>query len=216
MHLDLSWAHFLHPYLTKMEWWMRQISLSSKMPYGKPLETIQQMFPMVPIVLDGGTLLQRIPWIKRQTFEIIWEIFTRYIIMHYETNVMIVFDGYHGPSTKDTAHLRLVKVSLKNKLAVTKEVFLLNQHKQGFLNILWQRTYQWRYRGETCNWRLRYVGGPNSLGDKCYCNWEWHRPFDSVASPQIGEFKSIFLWGQEKSNIKFKPTTETFSIQKRS
>ena len=98
-------------------------------------------------IIDGGALLQRIPWIRGQTFESICQTYIKYILKHFGAKVIVVFDGYHGPSTKDTTHLRrskgrkssLFKVSLKNKLTVQKEIFLLNQHnKQGFLNILGQ------------------------------------------------------------------------------
>ena len=98
-------------------------------------------------ILDGVALLQRIPWIRGRTFESICHTYVRHILKHYGTRVTVVFDGYHGPSTKDTTHLHrskgrkssLFKVSLKDKLTVQKEIFLLNQHnKQGFLNILGQ------------------------------------------------------------------------------
>ena len=97
--------------------------------------------------LDGGVLLQRIAWIKGRTFESICHTYIRHILKHYGTSIIVVFDGYHGPSTKDTTHLhrskgrgsRLVKVARNNKLVVKKEIILLNQHnKQDFLNILGQ------------------------------------------------------------------------------
>ena len=55
--------------------------------------------------LDGGALLQRIPWTREQTFESICKTYIRHILNHYGKRVIIVFDGCQGISTKDTAHL---------------------------------------------------------------------------------------------------------------
>ena len=52
-------------------------------------------------VLDGGTLLQRIPWKKGDTSEDIASMYIKYVSKNF-LNPMAVFDGYKsGPTTKD-------------------------------------------------------------------------------------------------------------------
>ena len=56
-------------------------------------------------VLDGGALLQKIPWSRGSTFASIIGTYVRYITQRYR-NPVVVFDGYvSGPSTKDVTHL---------------------------------------------------------------------------------------------------------------
>ncbi|CAH3133198.1 unnamed protein product [Porites lobata] len=60
-------------------------------------------------VIDGGSLLQRIPWKRDETFNSIAKGYVEYIQQKF-TNPIVVFDGYNaGPGTKDTAHLRRTK-----------------------------------------------------------------------------------------------------------
>ena len=58
----------------------------------------------VQYVLDGGSLLHRIPWPRGATFGKIIDMYAEYVRNRYN-NVIIVFDGYgNGPSTKDHTH----------------------------------------------------------------------------------------------------------------
>ena len=58
-------------------------------------------------VLDGGALIQRLPWCQNATFDSICNTYVDYVEKKYGNSTAIVFDGYdEGPSTKDTAHLR--------------------------------------------------------------------------------------------------------------
>ena len=57
-------------------------------------------------VLDGGTLLHRIPWQLGDTYGKILQDYANYVTKHYGQEV-VVFDGYEaGPSTKDSTHQR--------------------------------------------------------------------------------------------------------------
>jgi hypothetical protein len=52
-------------------------------------------------VLDGGSLLHRIPWPRGATFGKIIDMYAKYVRNRY-SNAIVVFDGYgNGPSTKD-------------------------------------------------------------------------------------------------------------------
>ncbi|GFO18891.1 hypothetical protein PoB_004539600 [Plakobranchus ocellatus] len=60
----------------------------------------------IEYVLDGGSLLHRIPWRRSDTFAGIGQTYVEYIQRMY-MKPPIVFDGYNdGPSTKDATHLR--------------------------------------------------------------------------------------------------------------
>ena len=56
-------------------------------------------------IIDGRSLLQRIPWKRDETFNSIAKGYVEYIQQKF-TNPIVVFEGYNaGPGTKDTAHL---------------------------------------------------------------------------------------------------------------
>jgi len=60
-------------------------------------------------VIDGGSLLPRVPWKRDETFNSIAKGYVEYIQQKF-TNPIVVFDGYNaGSGTKDTAHLRRTK-----------------------------------------------------------------------------------------------------------
>lgn len=63
----------------------------------------------VHYVINGGALLQRIPWGHTATFDDICDSYIKYVAKRY-VKATIVFDDYPtGPSTKDTAHPRRSK-----------------------------------------------------------------------------------------------------------
>lgn len=103
----------------------------------------------VQYVLDGGSLLQRIPWPKGTTYEGICNLYVDYITKKYGKGTVVVFDGYTDePSTKDTAHLRRtagqtgksVNFVGDMKLNLKKNTFLANtSNKQRFINMLSER-----------------------------------------------------------------------------
>ena len=62
----------------------------------------------VHYVVDGGSLLQRIPWIVGDSYAEICNSYIQYLISHYgcKEKITVVFDGgYLEASTKDTTHL---------------------------------------------------------------------------------------------------------------
>ena len=99
-------------------------------------------------VVDGGSLLYRIPWSKRTKFENIAKSYVKYVKDHFlspNCSAKIVFDSYPTvPTTKDSTHLRRNKEKCTNIsitkhtiLDVSKAKFLSNQsNKQRFVNFI--------------------------------------------------------------------------------
>ena len=60
----------------------------------------------VCFVIDGSSLLHRLPWPRGSSYNELIQMYIDYVIRVYKKGT-VVFDGYsHGPSTKDVAHLR--------------------------------------------------------------------------------------------------------------
>ena len=83
-------------------------------------------------VVDGGSLLHRIPWQKGSTYNSICQKYTDYVMQHCG-RAFVMFDGYDsGPSTKDNTHLRrtrehMTQVHLgSTTMNVKKYMFLSN------------------------------------------------------------------------------------------
>ena len=57
----------------------------------------------IQYVLDGGALLQRIPWSRGSTYQDIFNQYTEYVARKY-ANAIVVFDGYESTNTKDVTH----------------------------------------------------------------------------------------------------------------
>ena len=98
----------------------------------------------VQFVLDGGSLLQRIPWTQGATYREICTVCTDYVAKKYG-EAIVVFDGYGESSTKDVVHQRQAKgqagvaVTFTGdmKLTMKKVNFLANStNKQQFINML--------------------------------------------------------------------------------
>ena len=99
-------------------------------------------------VLDGGSLLHRIPWTRGESFRSICNVYIDYITRRYPSDgTAVVFDGYDEQhSTKDVAHIRR-NLSIRNSpdihftedmiFSSKKDIFLSNQkNKQRFINLL--------------------------------------------------------------------------------
>ena len=95
-------------------------------------------------VLDGGALLQRIPWSRGSTYQDIFNQYTEYVARKYG-NAIVVFDGYESTNTKDVTHKRRAKGIVGTTVAFTidmpltmkKEQFLANrQNKQQLIYML--------------------------------------------------------------------------------
>ena len=99
-------------------------------------------------MLDGGSLLYRIPWKKEDTYEEICDHYISHVQKHYK-NSIVVFDGYaQGPSTKDVTHQRRTKGTVGPRVSFSpsmplvskKEQFLANaENKQCFINLLMEK-----------------------------------------------------------------------------
>lgn len=111
----------------------------------------QVQSPSVCVVVDGGSLLQRIPWNKGRTYGEICKTYSEYLCRQYKSsinaaNIAVVFDGYQqGPSTKYITHLRRLKGRVGSEVQFTietpcrlnKDIFLSNDlNKQNFIFIL--------------------------------------------------------------------------------
>ena len=96
-------------------------------------------------VVDGGSLIHRLPWKKEDTYENICDMYIKYVDKHYP-NAIVVFDGYiQGPSTKDMTHIRRAKGTVGPRVSFVatmpfkskKEHFLTNSgNKQQFIDLL--------------------------------------------------------------------------------
>ena len=99
----------------------------------------------VQYVLDGGSLIHRIPWVYGAKFDSICENYVNLVVRNYGLP-HIVFDGYNnGPTTKDITHARRTKGVVGTRVIFDgrttfkskKELFLSNQeNKQDFVNLL--------------------------------------------------------------------------------
>ena len=111
-------------------------------------DTLTQNSPVltgeVQYVLDGGSLLQRIPWTRRTTYREVCTVYTEYVTKKYG-EAIVVFDGYGESSTKDMVHQRRAKgqagvnVTFNEdmKLTMKKASFLANSaNKQQFIKML--------------------------------------------------------------------------------
>ena len=95
-------------------------------------------------IVDGGGLLHKFSWPKNATYAEICAMYIRHVTSSYG-HAVVVFDGYHGASTKDEAHRRRtgnavgapVSVSKEMRLTMSKKTFLGNaSNKQGLINLL--------------------------------------------------------------------------------
>ena len=97
----------------------------------KDEESIASNLPDVQtIVIDGGGLLHRVRWNKGMKFKDIAASYVNYAKKHYGT-ASIVFDGYKGPTTKDSEHARREKYTSHsvriNEVKSNQDRFLSNR-----------------------------------------------------------------------------------------
>ena len=71
-------------------------------------------------VIDGGMLLQWIPWESGQTYGQICESYIQFVESKF-SNTTVVFDGYGGgPCTKDNTHMRINKGVIGTEVRFTE------------------------------------------------------------------------------------------------
>lgn len=113
----------------------------------KPL-TNKQLSNQIQYVIDGGFLLHRVLWTMNQTFSCIYDNYVEYVKSKYQSNAVIVFDGY--PEGQDGGTKSAERIKRSRKLAsvdilfddtmmptVSKERFLANiKNKNRFISML--------------------------------------------------------------------------------
>lgn len=97
-------------------------------------------------VIDGGSLIHKIPWKNGLTFGEICERYVNSVKLFGTDSTVVVFDGYiSGPDTKDAMHLRRTKGIFGTRVTFSettpfrskKETFLANgENKQNFIEML--------------------------------------------------------------------------------
>jgi len=118
-------------------------------------EVLAELIPTEQYVLDGGSLLHRVPWNKGESYGAIAKQYAEFTIRQYGL-ATVVFDGYgQGPSIKDNTHQRRVGSKVHPVVSFTsetefigkKEEFLSRDtNKQRFINLI---SAELRVRG--CN-----------------------------------------------------------------
>ena len=126
-----------------------QNGLVKKVPTGVTKEKPVDSEPVV----DGGALLQHLPWPKSTSYADICQLYIQHVHKYYY-NALIVCDGYEGgPTTKDETHQRRTGNEMGVEVDFTldmllrmKKSFLANQkNKQTFFNLL---TIQMKKEGD--------------------------------------------------------------------
>jgi len=151
-----------------------------------PSDNLDSMQP-VQYVLDGSALIHRVLWPKgAASYREICLMYCDYVRKKYG-NAIIVFDGYSGPSTKDTAQRRRTKGKIRpsvtfyeTQVTIRKEQFLFNsQNKQSLIEMLCQYLecskllvtpccrWCWFDDSADSNWI-------SSQNEHC-SHWGWHR-----------------------------------------
>jgi hypothetical protein len=95
-------------------------------------------------VLDGGSLIHRVPWKKGDSYKAIAESYADFTVRHYG-QATVVFDGYgEGPSIKDNTHHRrgnymhpIVSFTPETEFSGKKDDFLAcNQNKANIIALI--------------------------------------------------------------------------------
>lgn len=100
---------------------------------GDKAELIHHLMKLVPtcitsgmpdmglqFIVDGGGLLHKFAWPKHSSYAEICGMYTRHLHSSYG-HALVVFDGYHGPSTKDEAHHRRTGNSVGASVSVQQK-----------------------------------------------------------------------------------------------
>ena len=128
---------------------------ADKAPFAKIIRSfvVENIQPFVHstthhFVLDGGSLMYRVPWRKNSTYLEIADAYANFVTNKYG-NATVIFDGYNGlPSTKDITHIRRtgeetyaeIQFSSNMILSSTKDKFLSNlKNKQQIINLISQQ-----------------------------------------------------------------------------
>ena len=121
-------------------------NLANKIWSAVPSTAYPDLNDSMKYVLDGGALVQRIPWQVGDTYDKIPQSYINYVTKHYGQAV-VIFDGYAaGPSTKDCTHhcrgggREGRKVFNKDMtLQLKRKDVLSNKNKQSYIGLLGER-----------------------------------------------------------------------------
>ena len=80
-------------------------------------------------VLDGGSLLQRLPWPRRARFNDLCQLYTDYVTKNYSNSVAVIDEYEIGASTKDNTHLR----RSREKIGAEVHCMIFQSKKDDFL-----------------------------------------------------------------------------------
>ena len=115
-------------------------------------------------VLDGGSLLHRVPWQLGTRYGEIAKYYADFAIRHYGPATTVVFDGNEeGPSIKNNTHQRrgrnmhpVVRFTAETEFSGKKEVFVSRDtNKQRLIRMISDQL------------RVRYCTVVNAHGDAC-------------------------------------------------
>jgi len=90
-------------------------------------------------ILDGGHLLQSVPWPVDATYDQVCDQYTSYVLDHYGPETVIVFDGYGSASSTKAAEQKRraqqntsadIVFELNMKTTTSKKAFLAYGKKQ--------------------------------------------------------------------------------------
>ena len=84
-------------------------------------------------VLDGGSLLYRLSWKKKDTFGNIAKAYASFVINNYG-KAIVVFDGYYDPSIKDMTHLRRQGNKISSAIKFNSNTNFLGTQKEFLKN----------------------------------------------------------------------------------
>ena len=75
-------------------------------------------------VVDGGCLLQTVPWPATGSYNDVCELYIEYANKNYRPNVMLLFDGYNNPeSTKSAEQERRIIGNIARNIIFNKKNF---------------------------------------------------------------------------------------------
>ncbi len=108
-------------------------------------KTIRDLIPPTEhYVLDGGSLIHRLPWKRGDSYGAIAQSYASFVTCHYD-KATVVFDGYErGPSIKDNTHQRrgqytqpVVRFNADTEFVGKKDDFLSTPcNKQGLIDMI--------------------------------------------------------------------------------
>ncbi|KAJ8672055.1 hypothetical protein QAD02_003314 [Eretmocerus hayati] len=86
-------------------------------------------------VIDGGWLLHQVVWPHSKTYAEIMEIYLRYILKHFGSNAVVVFDGYSREiiGTKSYERYRRKERSIAPDVEISASN-IVNMHRERFLS----------------------------------------------------------------------------------